>query len=180
MDVVLALWRGGLIAGSPNEKRDRASIRISLPPANESFPANHRTTELESASFLQRFFAQVIDLGLMLVVVDVPMALTNPRAMADSSLESLIAPALAYRLFGDAVFWEPPSVNDSSGSMLSKPPHGAVLPDAVRHSCGHFRDPVDLSHRAGRLAVDGQQRWGDRLARNYVLRRHPKPVMALR
>jgi uncharacterized RDD family membrane protein YckC len=107
-------------------------------------------------------------------------------APRNSALESFLLISslflgLAYRLIADGVF---------GGAALGKRLLGIYVVDAAT------RRPCSIGQAAIRmgilvipfacliepvvLACDSQQRWGDRVARTYVLRRHPKksPVTA--
>src|SRR5262245_10089515 len=85
--------------------------------------------------------------------------------------------ALAYRLVADGVF---------GGAALGKRIVGIYVVDAAAHRpcslgqaairMGFLVIPIVYFIELVVLACDGQQRWGDRVARTYVLRRHPKPA----
>jgi len=133
-------------------------------------------TEFESASFVQRFIAQCIDTAVVVAVVSMPASV----APAHSTLETIVLLCslllgLIYRLLADGLL---------GGAALGKRLLGIYVVDA------ETRQPCSIGQAAIRmgilvipftyliepvvLACDGQQRWGDRVARTYVLRRHPK------
>ena len=143
---------------------------------------NESPTELESASFLRRFIAQAIDTTVIAALMIVPFSL----APAHSTLETLLlcaslSFALIYRVIGDGLF---------EGAALGKRILGIYVVDAAtRRPCsigqaairmGILIIPLTPLIEPVVLACDGQQRWGDRVAHTYVLRRHPKqsPVIS--
>ncbi|WP_009960230.1 RDD family protein [Verrucomicrobium spinosum] len=134
-----------------------------------------KPTELETASVAQRVVAHLIDLAVMFGAMMLPVMLNPGGNVEVLMLFCSMFAVLGYRLFGDAVF---------GGAALGKRLLGLRVVDAeTRHPCSYMqcaiRTGITLIPLAPvvefiLLAIDGQQRWGDQLARTYVLRRHAK------
>ena len=140
---------------------------------------NTPPTEFETASILQRFVAQGIDVIFFLALAALPAQFltSNSGFVAIALVLVLMVSALAYRFFADGVF---------GGAALGKRLLGIYVVDATT------RQPCSIGQSLARmsvfvipfvfliepvlLAIDSRQRWGDRLAQTYVLRRHPKPA----
>jgi uncharacterized RDD family membrane protein YckC len=137
---------------------------------------NEVPSEYESASVLQRFLAQAIDFAVIVILFCIPAvfeSMNDTIALFIGIVLVLIA--LTYRILGDGIF---------GGAGLGKRIAGIYVIDAAT------RNPCSLSQAAVRmspwfvpfgciiepilLVCDGQQRWGDRMAKTYVLRRKPK------
>ena len=134
-----------------------------------------KPTELESASVSQRVVAFFIDVAVIAGVVFVP-TLVNPEGALFPVLALLAVVAMfVYRLLGDALF---------GGAALGKRLVGIRVVDAeTRRPCsrmqclmrsGIFMIPFAPVIEFIILSSDRQQRWGDQVARTYVLRVHPK------
>ena len=137
-----------------------------------------KPTELESASVLQRIVAQCIDLAVALGIIILISAVPAPDGPIRITLGLVgLALGLGYRLLGDALF---------GGQALGKRLFGIRVVDAAtRQPCtrgqcairvGVTFIPLVPFIEIILLAVDGQERWGDRVAHTYVLRVHPKPA----
>lgn len=131
-------------------------------------------TEYETASVVQRVIAHAIDSGMVAGAI-VLMGKTLDLESVFGLLLFLVglAVALAYRIFGDSYF---------EGHALGKRLVG-IRVYGVRHRrpCTHmqsamrncilfipFMPLIELVF----LCIDGQERWGDRLAQTYVMRDH--------
>ncbi|RBP41331.1 putative RDD family membrane protein YckC [Roseimicrobium gellanilyticum] len=134
---------------------------------------NH-PTEYETASVLQRALAHGIDSALVVMVIAFAGALIGVEDAASMLLFMLVfVVALGYRIFGDSYL---------GGHAIGKRIVGIRVQDArYRRPCTHlqsairncilfipFMPLVELIF----LCIDGQERWGDRLARTYVMRDH--------
>lgn len=136
-----------------------------------------KPTEQESASVTQRVVAHLIDLAVMAGIWMVPAKINAVGNTAILLLFLAVAGVLVYRLFGDAIF---------GGAALGKRALGLRVVDAeTRHPCSYMqcaiRTGITLIPLAPiiefiLLAIDGQQRWGDQIARTYVLRVHAKAM----
>lgn len=134
-----------------------------------------KPTELETASVAQRGVAHLIDLGVMMGIWMVPALVGATGNLAILLYLVALVALLTYRLLGDAVF---------GGAALGKRLLGLRVVDAeTRHPCSYMqcaiRTGITLIPLAPvvefiLLAIDGQQRWGDQIARTYVLRLHAK------
>ena len=137
-----------------------------------------KPTELESAAVLARIVAQCIDLAVALFIISLFSALPTP----DGAIRVIVgliglALGLSYRLLGDGLF---------GGHAIGKRILGIRVVDAAtRQPCslgqcairiGVTFIPLVIFIEIVLLAIDGQERWGDRVARTYVLRVHPKPA----
>jgi uncharacterized RDD family membrane protein YckC len=137
-------------------------------------------TEFECASFGQRAFALLIDTALFFWLFAIPTKLPLPDGpLGFAILGVFILLASGYRIFGDAVF---------GGAAVGKRLVGIYVVDgATRQPCSfvqclvrasawvipfsYFIEPIVLYS-------DGRQRYGDRMAGTYVLRRNPKAAPA--
>lgn len=134
---------------------------------------NH-PTEYETASVVQRVLAHGIDSWLVVTVIGFSGSLLNLDDVAGMLLFMLVlAVALGYRIFGDSYL---------GGHAIGKRIVGIRVQDARhRRPCTHmqsairncilfipFMPLIELIF----LCIDGQERWGDRLARTYVMRDH--------
>lgn len=138
---------------------------------------NEPPTELESASFVQRFIAQAIDTFFISALLSIPSLAPAHSTLQTILIFSSLLLALAYRLVGDGMF---------GGAALGKRLLGIYVVDAAtRQPCspgqaairmGVLVIPLAYLIEPVVLACDGQQRWGDRVAKTYVFRRHPKPA----
>ena len=137
---------------------------------------NELPTEFESASVFQRVLAQCIDTTLILVGIWLPVSIaswSSTVAMLACMFAAFIA--FTYRILGDGVF---------DGAGLGKRLVGIYVVDAsTRKPCSLWQAAIRMSVLVIPfvyiiepivLACDGQQRWGDQLAKTYVLRRKPK------
>lgn len=134
-----------------------------------------KPTELESASVIQRVIAHGIDLAVMIGIGLLPASFGVTENLAIFLYLIALVAAMLYRLLGDAIF---------GGAAAGKRLLGLRVVDAeTRHPCSliqcAIRTGVTLIPLAPvvefiLLAIDGQQRWGDQLARTYVLRLHAK------
>lgn len=130
-------------------------------------------SEFETASVMQRAVAHFIDSAVVCCVVAVFVV---TLADSDSVLGILLLIAglaifLGYRIFGDSMF---------QGRALGKRLVGIRVVDAIRHKpCTHLQSlvrngilfiPFMPLIELVLLCIDGQDRWGDRLAKTYVLR----------
>jgi uncharacterized RDD family membrane protein YckC len=134
---------------------------------------NH-PTEYETASVVQRVLAHAIDSALVVMVIAFAGAILGLEDAASVLLFMLVlVVALGYRILGDSYL---------GGHAIGKRIVGIRVQDA-RHGrpCTHmqsvirncilfipFMPLVELIF----LCIDGQERWGDRLARTYVMRDH--------
>jgi uncharacterized RDD family membrane protein YckC len=145
-------------------------------------------TEYERASFAQRFFARFIDVWLVGAVL---MAVSSGDerlfqapfrdaewnwAFREFLTLGILLLSFAYYLFADGLF---------SGQGLGKALMGIRVVDM------RSRQPCTVGQAGLRmviqlipliavietvvLAIDGVQRYGDRIAQTYVVRVHPKP-----
>lgn len=131
-------------------------------------------SEYETASIVQRVLAHGIDSALVTMVISFSGALLNLEEVAGLLLFVLVlAVALGYRIFGDSYF---------GGHAIGKRLVGIRVQDAChRRPCTHMQSairncilfiPFMPLIELALLCIDGQERWGDRLARTYVMRDH--------
>jgi uncharacterized RDD family membrane protein YckC len=131
-------------------------------------------TEYETASVVQRVIAHGIDSVLVAAVMMASSALLNLESIGGILVYVLVlAIALGYRIFGDSYF---------EGHALGKRLVGIRVFDARhRRPCTHMQNairncilfiPLMPMIELVLLCIDGQERWGDRLAQTYVMRDH--------
>ncbi len=131
-------------------------------------------TEYETASALQRVVAHAIDSALVGLTICVMGAVLDLESVLGILLFGLgLAAVLGYRIFGDSYF---------DGHALGKRLVGIRVFDARRlKPCTHMQSvlrncilfiPLMPLIELVLLCIDGQERWGDRLAQTYVLRDH--------
>ncbi|HSI62920.1 MAG TPA: RDD family protein, partial [Candidatus Saccharimonadia bacterium] len=129
-----------------------------------------RPTEYETASIVQRVIAHVIDSAVAVLVMVITVRVLNLESVLGILLFALsMGVALAYRMFGDSYF---------DGHALGKRLVGIRVFDARRRKpCTHKQSllrncilfiPMMPLIELVFLSIDGQERWGDRLAQTYV------------
>jgi uncharacterized RDD family membrane protein YckC len=132
-------------------------------------------TEYESASVLQRVSAHCIDWFVVTLFVGVFASIIPPRGVLSVVLGLLLfGLALGYRILGDGFF---------QGAALGKRLSRIRVVDAATRQpcsigqsairCGVFLIPFVPLIELVFLFIEGRQRWGDQLAKTYVLRRDP-------
>lgn len=135
-----------------------------------------KPTEYECASVLQRVAAQCIDLFIVVSVTGLAISVAPFDGLLRGVLAlALVAIAWGYRLLGDGLF---------QGAAIGKRLLRIRVVDvATRQPCsvgqsairiGVLFIPFVIFIELIVLVIERQQRWGDQLAKTYVLRRHPK------
>jgi uncharacterized RDD family membrane protein YckC len=131
-------------------------------------------TEYETASVAQRVIAHGIDSVVVSAVIVAAGKVLNLESVGGILVFVLVlAVALGYRIFGDSYF---------EGHALGKRLVGIRVFDARhRRPCNHMQNamrncilfiPFMPLIELVLLCIDGQERWGDRLAQTYVMRDH--------
>ncbi|QIF04088.1 RDD family protein [Roseimicrobium sp. ORNL1] len=131
-------------------------------------------TEYETASVVQRVVAHGIDSVVASAVIFASGNLLNLESVGGMLVFVMVlAVALGYRIFGDSYF---------EGHALGKRLVGIRVFDARhRRPCTHMQSairncilfiPLMPMIELVLLCIDGQERWGDRLAQTYVMRDH--------
>jgi|GEM_PF-1688438 len=136
----------------------------------------HKPEEWQFASVIQRGIAHVIDTAVALAFILLGSALLSSESLFLNITGILIiAAAWAYRLGGDAFFHGQALGKRLLGIKVVDAEHGRpCTPMQSLIRTGIFLIPVMPLVELVLLAIDGQERWGDRAARTYVLRLHAK------
>jgi uncharacterized RDD family membrane protein YckC len=145
--------------------------------------ASSEPADFELASIRQRFVAQAVDIVIALAFAELCTRLFQGASFQWPIVILAWLPGLLYRLLGDGLF---------GGAALGKRLMGIQVVDtASRAPCSLGQSAIRMSVvlfpliyvvEVILLACDGRQRWGDRVAHTYVLRRHvqPPPLSKLR